>query len=166
MNQTSFDIRYGIKEQSKNQEEIMGEFLTMSAKQFRSLVTQGSSPYKAPVLMKKSKYHNEKTEKDGFVYDSKKEANRGDILNALQERGKIMSLERQKKFILVEPFDYHGKAIRGVTYIADFYYYDMEQKTWIAEDVKSPITRRKPEYAIKKKLFMKKYPEILFQEFI
>lgn len=145
----------------------MGSFVEMSAAQFRSLVMQGSSPFKKPVLMpKKSKYNNEKTESDGFVYDSKKEANRGDILSELQAKNKIMSLERQKPFILLEPFDYHGKAIRGIKWVADFYYYDCERQTWVAEDVKSPITKRKPEYIIKKKLFMKKYPDILFSEVI
>lgn len=145
----------------------MGSFVEMSAAQFRSLVMQGSSPFKKPVLMpKKNKYNNEKTERDGFVYDSKKEANRGDILNDLQANGKIMSLERQKPFVLIEPFTYQGKAIRGVKWVADFYYYDCERKIWVAEDVKSPMTKRKPEYVIKKKLFMTKYPDILFVEFI
>lgn len=145
----------------------MGEFLTMSAAQFRTLVTGGVSPYKKPTLVpKKAKYHNEKTERDGFTYDSKKEANRGDILNVLQEKGKIMSLERQKPFVLIEPFNYHGKSIRGVKWLADFYYYDCERKVWVAEDVKSPMTQRKPEYVIKKKLFMTKYPDILFEEYL
>ena len=145
----------------------MGEFVNMTAAQFRALVTSGSSPYKKPVLMpKKSKYNNEKTERDGFVYDSKKEANRGDILNELQKNGKIMSLERQKPFILIEPFNYRGKSIRGVKWVADFYYYDCDKKSWVAEDVKSPMTKRKPEYVIKKKLFMTKYPDIEFLEFI
>ena len=145
----------------------MGSFVEMSAAQFRSLVMQGSSPFKKPVLMpKKNKYNNEKTERDGFVYDSKKEANRGDVLNNLQANGKIMSLERQKPFVLIEPFTYQGKTIRGVKWVADFYYYDCERKIWVAEDVKSPMTKRKPEYVIKKKLFMTKYPDILFVEFI
>lgn len=145
----------------------MGSFVEMSAAQFRTLVTQGSSPFKKPVLMpKKNKYHNEKTERDGFTYDSKKEANRGDILNELQKTEKIMSLERQKPFVLIEPFNYHGKTIRGVKWVADFYYYDCERKVWVAEDVKSPMTKRKPEYVIKKKLFMTKYPDILFEEVI
>lgn len=145
----------------------MGSFVSMTAAEFRNLVTQGSSPYKKPVLMpKKNKYNNEKTERDGFVYDSKKEANRGDVLNAKQSAGLIMSLERQKPFILIEPFTYQGKAIRGVKWIADFYYYDCERKIWVAEDVKSSMTRKKPEYVIKKKLFMTKYPDILFEEFI
>lgn len=145
----------------------MGEFVSMTAKEFRALVTQGSSPYQKPVLMpKKNKYNNEKTERDGFTYDSKKEANRGDVLNALQASGKIMSLERQKPFILIEPFEYHGQKIRGTKWIADFYYFDCEKNKWVAEDVKSPMTKKKPEYNIKKKLFMKKYPDIWFYEFI
>jgi len=145
----------------------MGEFVSMTSKEFRNLVTNNISPFKKPVLMpKKNKYHNEKTERDGFVYDSKKEANRGDILNELQKNGKIMSLERQKPFILIEPFNYRGKAIRGVKWVADFYYYDCDKKSWVAEDVKSQMTKKKPEYVIKKKLFMTKYPDIEFLEFI
>lgn len=145
----------------------MGSFVEMTSEQFRAALLQGKTPYVKPELFpKKSKYNNEKTERDGFVYDSKKEANRGDILNELQKNGKIMSLERQKPFILIEPFDYRGTHIRGTKWVADFYYYDCVAKEWVAEDVKSWMTKKKPEYVIKKKLFMKKYPDIVFKEFI
>lgn len=145
----------------------MGKFLEMTSAEFRTMLLEGDSPYRrAPLVGNKSKYNNKKTERGGFVYDSRKEANRGDELMSLRHLGKIRNLERQKPFVLVETFEYHGKTIRGVKWVADFYYFDVEKNIWVAEDVKSNPTKKKPEYIIKKKLFMLKYPEILFQEII
>lgn len=114
--------------------------------------------------LKGNKYHAKKTEFDGKTYDSKKEACRAKFLLSLQKAGGISGLEMQKRFVLVENFEYRGDKVRGVAWIADFYYFN--GKEWVAEDVKSPMTRKKPEYIIKKKLFMQKYPEILFNEFV
>lgn len=111
-----------------------------------------------------SKYFSKKTLYLGVVYDSKKEAKRQQELDLLASTGKISGLERQKKFILIESFDYRGKKIRGTSWVADFYYF-MDGE-WVAEDVKSDFTRKKPDYIIKKKLFMLKYPEIRFYEHI
>jgi len=124
----------------------------MSAKQYRESLNKGN------------KYHAQKTEFNGQTFDSKKESRRAAQLLALQKAGWIRGLETQKKFVLIEGFEYRGEKIRGVSWIADFYYFN--GKEWVAEDVKSPMTRKKPEYIIKKKLFMLKYPDIVFNEFL
>ena len=144
----------------------MGSFVTMTAAEFRQMVCEGRKPSNVPDVKKKNKYHAQKTEMDGYTYDSKKEANRGNYLMRLQEAGEIQGLERQKAFVLLEPFKYEGKTINGIKWYADFYYYDVHKRKWVAEDVKSAITRKKAEYVIKKKLFMKKYPKIRFYEFL
>lgn len=108
-----------------------------------------------------SKYHNRKTAYNGTIYDSKKEANRARELSLLQRIGHIHNLERQKRFELQPTSTIRGTTIRAITYVADFYYYDELQKTWVAEDVKGFRTEV---YKIKKKLFLVKYPDILFKE--
>ena len=134
------------------------KFLEMTSAEFRRrFITHEPEP-------KKNKYHAVKTEVNGVIYDSKKESRRGQYLEELQKFGKIKELERQKRFQLIESFNYHGKKYQGVTWVADFYYFDNEKKKYIAEDVKSKITRKKAEYRIKIKLFMLKYPKILFSE--
>lgn len=114
--------------------------------------------------MQGRKYHNIKMEYNGVMYDSKKEAKRQYVLNMMERGGIIRDLERQKRFLLQEAFvNNKGEKIREISYIADFYYYDNERGSLVVEDVKSPATRTDV-YRIKKKLFEKKYPEILFFE--
>lgn len=138
-------------------------FMSMSSKEFRErFVDKQYKPRKTTV----SKYHNKKTERNGKTYDSKKEASHGEELEILQKAGKIYGLEEQKAFPLIDPFTYKGRKIRGTTWVADFYYFDCGLRCWVAEDVKSAITRKKPEYRIKMKLFMQRYPKILFKEVV
>jgi len=113
---------------------------------------------------RKNKYNARKTVLNGVVYDSKKEAERGEELIRMAARNEITGLERQVKFVLIDPFTYQGKKIRATSWVADFYY--CKDGQWIAEDVKSSFTRTKPDYNIKKKLFMQRYPEILFFEYL
>lgn len=111
---------------------------------------------------KGSKYKNVKTT-DGF--DSRKERKRYYELELMQKSGVIESLQKQAPFQLLETFkDKQGNTERGIKYIADFAYYDLEKSTWVIEDVKSPFTRKLPTYVIKRKLVKKFYPDYLFLE--
>lgn len=113
------------------------------------------------------KYNARRTEIDGFIFDSKKEAARYLELKALEKAGKIKELERQKSFTLIEPFDYNGEKCRRVRYLADFYY--REGGKVIIEDVKGMKTEV---YKIKKKMLLKKLKEdglegaVIFRETI
>lgn len=110
------------------------------------------------------KYHNNKVVKNGIKYDSQKEYLRHLYLKTLEEEGKISELELQKKFLLQEGFTYNGKKERPIYYIADFYYFDKKLNCYIAEDVKSEITRSDKVYRLKKKMFEYKYGNICFKE--
>lgn len=111
---------------------------------------------------KGSKYKNIKT-KDGF--DSNKERKRFFELELMQKAGVITSLNKQVCFQLLDTFkDKRGITERGVKYIADFVYYDNEKKSFVIEDVKSPITRKLSVYVLKRKLVKQKYPDFLFYE--
>ena len=105
--------------------------------------------------MRRSKYNARKTEIDGVLFDSKKEANRYCELKLL-EKGKVISnLELQPKFELAEGFRYQGKKYQAINYIADFKYVE-ENGIEVIEDVKGMKT---DVYNIKKKLFLLRYGE-------
>ena len=101
--------------------------------------------------MRRSKYGAQKTEYDGIVFDSKREAERWRELALLQRAGEITDLRRQVKFILVPAqVDENGKiAERAVSYVADFVYGDLRSGETVVEDAKGMHTR---EYIIKRKL--------------
>jgi hypothetical protein len=93
-----------------------------------------------------SKYLNKKTVVHGITFDSKAEASRYLELVMLQNSGAITNLEMQVPFELIPKQD----GERPVKYLADFVYCENGKK--VVEDVKSPITRKKPDYIIKRKL--------------
>lgn len=107
-----------------------------------------------------NKYRNKKTVIDGFTFDSKKEANRYCELKLLKKAGEIEFLELQPRYLLQERFkDYSGKIQRKIEYVADFQYFEYERM--VVEDVKGIKT---DVYKLKKKLFLFKYPNMIFRE--
>lgn len=94
------------------------------------------------------KYGNAKSEVDGEIFDSRKEARRYMELQWLLKAGTIKDLRRQVRFVLVpaqrEPDEIGprggrkpGKLIeKEVAYMADFVYTDTETGETVVEDVK------------------------------
>ena len=109
---------------------------------------------------KRHKYNAKSIEIDGFKFASKKEAKRYLELKTLEKAGKIKDLKLQPVFLLQEGFYYQGEAIRQITYRADFEYVN-EKGERVVEDVKGFKT---DVYKLKKKLFLKKYPDVVFKE--
>lgn len=101
-----------------------------------------------------NKYKNEKTERNGFKFDSKKEADRWSELQILERAGVITKLQRQVKFTLIPSQKVGNVTLHSADYYADFVY--EQNGRWIVEDVKSPATKT-PVYQIKKKLMLQKY---------
>lgn len=105
-----------------------------------------------------AKYKNKKITVDGIAFDSKKEAKRYQELKALEQAGAISNLRLQVKYILI-PSQYvlvDGKRKcleREVTYIADFEYYDSNNKKHV-EDTKNPYLRKEPRYVMKRKMML------------
>lgn len=91
----------------------------------------------------KNKFNAKRTEVDGFVFHSKKEAQRYGQLKMLEQTGQISNLKLQVPY----PLKVNGALI--TTYIADFVY--DEDGREVVEDVKG---KRTPEYKIKKKLML------------
>ncbi len=97
---------------------------------------------------KKSKYRNSKFTNNHGSWDSKKEYLRYLELLELQKNGKISDLKRQVRFLLIPKC----RSEREVRYFADFTYFKGD--AYIVEDVKSEITRKKPDYIMKRKLML------------
>lgn len=103
-----------------------------------------------------SKYNARKTEVDGILFDSKKEARRYKELKLLEKAKEVENLKLQPRFVLMEGFRHEGKAIRKIEYIADFMYFDNMSNELVVEDTKGYKT---DVYNVKKKLFLKRYGE-------
>ena len=98
--------------------------------------------------MARSKYNAKKTEVDGYVFDSKKEARRYQELVLLEGAGEIAELECHPKFPI------YVNQEKVCTYIADFRYLDIQKNAYIVEDVKGVKTAI---YRLKKKLMKAAY---------
>jgi len=104
-----------------------------------------------------NKYRNTKLKTSEGVFDSKKEYMRWRQLKELEAMGKIKDLQRQTKYELIPSQRRDGKVIeRAVCYYADFDYVTADGLK-VVEDVKSNITRKKPEYVIKRKLMLDRH---------
>ena len=116
--------------------------------------TAGSAPHRAYSFGRRvagGKYGNRKTELNGKVFDSAKEAKRYAELQLMERAGQIWGLQTQVPFPLIPgQRDPDGHAIRGVTYVADFVYWT-DSKTRVVEDAKGYRTEV---YKIKKKLML------------
>jgi len=65
---------------------------------------------------------------------SKKEARRHEDLRLLQKTGVIQKLRYQPVYVLQERFEFQGRVVRPITYIADFEY--LSEGSLVIEDVK------------------------------
>ena len=100
-----------------------------------------------------NKYHAQKEEVDGHMFDSKKEAKRYRKLIQLEQAGQISDLELQPVFELQPAFvDAAGESHLAITYRADFQYTENDQV--IIEDTKGMETAV---FKLKKKLFLYRY---------
>lgn len=107
-------------------------------------------------MTRRGKYGNRPTTKAGYKFDSQAEARYyTGTLEPLARGGKITELAVHPKFILQESFKRNGKTVRAIYYEADFSY-RLDGKL-VAIDIKG---RRTPVFAIKEKLFLRRYPDI------
>lgn len=105
--------------------------------------------------MPASKYRAVKTESDGIVFASKKEAKRYGELKLLVRAGKIESLTLQPQYTLLV----NGKVVGR--YKPDFLYFDLETKRLVVEEVKGFRVR---DYALRRNVFKALNPDIEHRE--
>jgi hypothetical protein len=104
-----------------------------------------------------SKYGNKKTIVDDITFDSKAEAIYYQQLKWLKQAKQIKEFKLQPKFLLQEAFKKNGKTFRKIEYKADFEIRRLDDSVEIV-DIKGAITK---EFAIKRKLFERKYLDSL-----
>ena len=102
-----------------------------------------------------AKYHNERAERNGVKFDSRKQARRYDELMVMLRAGIISDLRLEPQFTLQESYMTEtGERIRAVRYTADFSY--KFGGKLVVEDVKSKPTRTK-EYLRNRKFMRSKF---------
>ena len=111
-----------------------------------------------------NKYHAKKTTVNGQKFDSRKEAQRAGDLMILEKIGEISNLRFQVPYILQGSFKRNGKIERAIIYIADAVY--TKGLETIVEDTKSVFTAKNPVYRIKRKMFLFRYPDLIFNEYV
>jgi hypothetical protein len=111
-----------------------------------------------------STYFNEKTREDGYVFDSKREAQRYRELRLLVAGGAITDLEVHPSWVLCAGVEMAGKKCRAIRYTGDFSYRD-GAGALVVEDVKPRNGYRTPVYKLKKHL-MKAIHGIEVQEVV
>lgn len=140
---------------AKNPE--MAQFLKIGNGNQKPRLVQSVEP-----KAERSKYGNRKTEIDGIVFDSKREARRYTILKAMLSAGEISDLKCQPKFELQPAYTRRGKKVRAITYKPDFSYIRTADGAHVVEDVKSSDGKATITQAsrLRMKMFEYKYPEI------
>lgn len=111
------------------------------------------------------KYRNQKTNVDGYTFDSKAESRRYRELCVMQSAGLIRELRLQVPFTLIDAFkasSVNGKAkkFRKTEYLADFVYVETDTECEIVEDVKGART---DVFNLKFKMLMLRYPGLHFR---
>lgn len=114
-------------------------------------------------IRSQSKYRSEKTEIDGNIFDSKKEAKRYQQLKLLEAAGEIKDLRTQVKYVLIptqrEPDTigkrggvHKGKLLeKECAYYADFVYTRADTGETVVEDAKG---MRLSDYKLKRKMML------------
>lgn len=98
-----------------------------------------------------TKYRAKRTEVDGIVFASKKEAGMYSQLKLLERVGDIKDLKIQVPFVLQEGYlRSDNKKIRPITYVADFTFYDCRKGRFRVLDCKGYRTSM---YELKRKMF-------------
>ena len=94
------------------------------------------------MTQRQGKYNAKKAEVDGFIFASRREANRYSELKLMEYAGEIKDLELQPKY----PCEVNGQLV--CTYIADFRYH-LKSGREVVEDAKGVKT---DVYRLKNKL--------------
>ena len=102
---------------------------------------------------------------DGIAFRSTLEANAYQIIRSWQDAGIIWNLMLQPVYILQDGFtDQDGNTIRPMRYTADFRF-DRKGITGFAETVVIETKGHRTEpYRMRRKMFLKRYPYIRFEE--
>lgn len=108
------------------------------------------------------KYHRKKTEVDGILFDSLKEANHYSELKIRKKAGLIKDFERQAPFTVYPKFRRGERTFQAIKIKVDFVVTELDGSKTI-EEVKSEGTKTRV-YQNKRKMLLDQYPEYAFKE--
>lgn len=116
------------------------------------------------IIIERSKYNVDpdkaKRTFDGIVFASVMEMKYyRDVVLPLSRSGEITHYELQKEYVLQPKYIHEGKAIRPITYVADFYieYSDGRIEVIDTKGCADSVAK------IKKKMFMYQYPDLPYR---
>ena len=128
----------------------MRRMLRLTDAEFTRLSERKAAPVAAP--RQTAKYRNRRTTTQDGTFDSQGEAKRYQELTVLERGGLITGLQRQVKFRI---------GVLGIlgpqhidTYVADFVYFDIPNRSWVVEDFKG---YRTDDFKRKKRLLREIY---------
>lgn len=105
------------------------------------------------------KFSNTRPQVDGYMFDSKAEAERYVELKLMEAAGTIRELRVHPSFELQPAFTARGGRVRAIAHEVDFAYVE-GRSLLVVEDVKGAETA---EWRIKHKLFCFRYPQIEYR---
>ena len=113
------------------------------------------------ISARNGKYNAVKTQIDGIIFDSKKEAEYYKNLLLLKQAGEVVDIKLQPEFELQEGYIKDGAKIRPIKYIADFL---VVYKDGRVEIIDTKGYRKDKVYLLKKKLFHYKFKGLTIKE--
>jgi hypothetical protein len=108
---------------------------------------------------KPSKMRNIKTEVDGMIFDSQKEAKYYSELKLLKRQREIIDFFRQVSFLLQEGYWLNGEWVKPIWYKADFMVFRWVTPTALRFQIHEVKGRWTKDGELKRKMFEKRYPE-------
>jgi hypothetical protein len=113
---------------------------------------------------KKGKIESNKVEYDGYTFASQVEFN---IYFECKLDPKIRIIQVHPNFLLFPSFKRKGTKYRKISYTADLLIYNERLEQDEVIEVKSKGTRNlRSDYPLRKKLFLMKYPGLVFREIV
>lgn len=113
--------------------------------------------------MNYSKFKNKKVEEDGIKFDSQLERDYYLHLKQLKQEGIVKDFQMQVKYLLQDGFEYKGEKIRKIEYKSDFTIQYSDEHEEVVDIKPNSLMMIRPEFKLKRKLLICKYPEIDFR---
>lgn len=113
------------------------------------------------ISARNGKYNAVKTQIDGIIFDSKKEAEYYKNLLLLKQAGEVVDIKLQPEFELQEGYVKDGIKIHPIKYIADFL---VVHKDGHIDIIDTKGYRKDKVYLLKKKLFHYKFKSLTIKE--
>ena len=110
-----------------------------------------------------NKFKNQKVEKYGIKFDSKLELSYYEYLLELKEQGIVKDFQMQVKYLLQDGFEYKGEKIRKIEYKADYVVKYTDGHEEVIDIKPSSLQMIRPEFKLKRKMLLMKYPDIDFR---